>query len=57
MMPTDTDLLTRYVDRRDEAAFEALVERYLPLVRGVLWRRMGDVGQVGASAQLSAVGW
>lgn len=45
-MPTDSELLTRYVGSRDEAAFQALVERYLPLVRGVLWRRMGDVDQV-----------
>lgn len=41
MNRTNSDLLTRYLTRADEAAFETLLERYLPPVRGVLWRRMG----------------
>ena len=45
-MPTDSELLSRYVDRGDEAAFEEIVARYLPLVRGVLWRRMGKTDAV-----------
>lgn len=39
--PSDQDLLTRYVDRRDEAAFAALVQRYGPLVLGVCRRVLG----------------
>src|SRR6266851_5319021 len=31
----DSDLLQRYLDRRDEAAFAALVERHGPMVLGV----------------------
>src|SRR5579871_4041877 len=39
--PSDRDLLQRYVDRRDEAAFAALVQRYGPLVLGVCRRVLG----------------
>jgi len=34
----DGDLLERYIDRRDEAAFEALVRRHGPMVLGVCRR-------------------
>src|SRR5258707_633369 len=33
--PPDGDLLHRYLERRDEAAFRALVERHGPMVLGV----------------------
>ncbi|MBI1917943.1 MAG: sigma-70 family RNA polymerase sigma factor [Planctomycetes bacterium] len=33
--PRDSDLLQRYLERRDEAAFRALVERHGPMVLGV----------------------
>src|SRR5947208_15887871 len=33
--PADADLLTRFLDRHDEAAFEDLVARHLPAVRAV----------------------
>src|SRR6266511_4262984 len=33
--PPDGDLLRRYLERRDEAAFRALVERHGPMVLGV----------------------
>src|SRR5579884_3050034 len=33
--PPDRDLLQRYLERRDESAFAALVERHGPLVLGV----------------------
>ena len=39
---TDPQLLSRYVQSRDEAAFTELVARHLPLVRGILWRRTGN---------------
>lgn len=42
MPPSDSDLLSRYVTQRDEAAFATLVERWLPLVLGVARRRLGD---------------
>ncbi|MBI3411092.1 MAG: hypothetical protein HY040_22385 [Planctomycetes bacterium] len=35
---TDGELLERYVNRRDEAAFEALVRRHGPMVLGVCRR-------------------
>jgi RNA polymerase sigma factor (sigma-70 family) len=34
---TDSDLLQRYLDQGDEAAFAALVERHGPMVLGVCW--------------------
>jgi RNA polymerase sigma factor (sigma-70 family) len=39
--PSDQDLLKRYVDLRDEAAFAALVHRYGPLVLGACRRVLG----------------
>ena len=33
--PTDGQLLERFVDRREEAAFEELVRRHGPMVLGV----------------------
>src|SRR5262245_51486201 len=38
---SDADLLGRFADRRDEAAFEALVWRHGPLVLGVCRRLLG----------------
>ena len=39
---TDAELLVRYADAREEAAFEALVHRLGPLVLGVCRRLLGD---------------
>ncbi len=39
---TDAALLARFVDKRDEAAFAALVERHGSLVLGVSRRMLGD---------------
>jgi RNA polymerase sigma factor (sigma-70 family) len=39
---TDAQLLDRYVARRDEAAFEALVRRHGPMVLGVCRRVLGS---------------
>ncbi|MFO0965006.1 MAG: sigma-70 family RNA polymerase sigma factor [Gemmataceae bacterium] len=46
---TDRELLTRFVERRDEAAFRALLERHGPMVLGVcerVLRRSTDVDDV-----------
>ena len=40
-MTTDAELLARYLDHGREDAFGELVSRYLPLVRGAVWRRTG----------------
>jgi RNA polymerase sigma factor (sigma-70 family) len=39
---SDAELLTAYVERRDDAAFAALVERHGPLVFAVCRRAVGD---------------
>ena len=41
-MPSDPELLSRYLDHDDESAFTELVARYLPLVEGILRRRTGS---------------
>lgn len=38
-MESDAQLLSRYTDTGSETAFRELVERYLPLVRGIVWRQ------------------
>ena len=40
-MPTDAELLQRYVDQHDEGAFGAIVGRYVGLVHGSACRRLG----------------
>jgi RNA polymerase sigma factor (sigma-70 family) len=40
---TDADLLTRFIDCSDEAAFAILVHRHGPLILGVCRRLLGDV--------------
>jgi RNA polymerase sigma factor (sigma-70 family) len=39
---TDGELLERYISRRDEALFEAIVRRHGPMVWGVCHRILGD---------------
>jgi RNA polymerase sigma factor (sigma-70 family) len=43
--PADIELLTRYAQRRDEAAFAALVRRHGSLVFGVARRQLADSDQ------------
>src|SRR5258708_38878893 len=38
---SDADLMARFADHRDEAAFAALVDRHGPLVLGVCRRMLG----------------
>ncbi len=40
-MPTDAELLQRYVRERDESAFTELVRRHLGIVYGTALRRAG----------------
>ncbi|MHC5543488.1 RNA polymerase sigma factor, partial [Singulisphaera rosea] len=43
---SEWQLLARYVSRRDEAAFEALVARHGPMVLGVCRRLLDDPNDV-----------
>ncbi len=43
---SEWQLLERYLERRDEAAFEALVSRHGPMVLGVCRRMLGDPADV-----------
>src|SRR5438093_4199652 len=43
---SEWQLLERYLDRRDEAAFEALVTRHGPMVLGVCRRMLADQADV-----------
>src|SRR5580704_12437070 len=43
---SEWQLLERYLERRDEAAFEALVTRHGPMVLGVCRRMLGDPDDV-----------
>src|SRR5436190_15410005 len=43
---SEWQLLQRYLERRDEAAFEALVSRHAPMVLGVCRRMLPDLGDV-----------
>ena len=47
----DAELLTRFLDGRDEAAFEALVDRHLPAVRAVCRALLRDPNDVDDAAQ------
>ena len=40
--PTDRDLLRRFIDNHDEAAFAMLVERHQRLVHGALAKVLSD---------------
>ena len=41
-MPTDAELLRRYVKDHHQSAFEAIVRRHLGLVYGSAYRRLGQ---------------
>lgn len=45
-LPPDDELLQRFVDKRDETAFRALIQRYGPLVHRVCRRVLGDTNDV-----------
>lgn len=47
----DAELVRRFADGRDEAAFAALVERYGPLVLGICRRSLGHVQDAEDAAQ------
>jgi RNA polymerase sigma factor (sigma-70 family) len=48
---SDRELLRRFVDRREEAAFAALVERHGGMVGGVCWRVLGHAHDVEDAVQ------
>ena len=47
----DWSLLRQYVERRSEAAFEALVRRHLDMVYSAAWRQTGDADLAEEAAQ------
>jgi serpin B len=49
--PTDGSLLTRFADRRDEAAFELLLLRHGPMVWNVCRRVLGSAGDADDAFQ------
>jgi RNA polymerase sigma factor (sigma-70 family) len=49
---SDAQLLTRFIERRDEAAFEALVRRHLPMVLGVSRRLLRNAQDVEDAVQV-----
>jgi RNA polymerase sigma factor (sigma-70 family) len=52
---SDVHLLERFVERREEAAFEAIVERHGPLVLGVCRRMLADLNDVDDAFQATFV--
>jgi RNA polymerase sigma factor (sigma-70 family) len=54
-MPTDLELLARYVADRDESAFTELVGRHAALVRGACRRILADPGASDDAAQATFV--
>src|SRR5438067_800476 len=48
---TDGDLLGRYLERRDEAAFEALLVRHGPMVHGVCRRILANAADADDAFQ------